>query len=122
MPQYMLSVIHDWDAPGDETPEELQEMYAATGRFNEEIQASGQWVFGGGLEHPNTATVVDGTKGANVITDGPYLEAKEHLGGFWVVEAPDLDAALELGRRGSAACGGKVEVRPFQGEDGPADA
>lgn len=122
MTQYLLSVIHNWDEMPDLTEEEVQEMYAATGRFNEEIQASGHWVFAGGLEHPNTATVVNGTQGANVVTDGPYLEAKEHLGGFWVVEAADLDEALEIGRRGSAACGGPVEVRPFQGPDGPADA
>lgn len=123
MTQYLLSVIHDWDAMDDIAPAEMEEMFAATGRFNEEIQESGHWVFAGGLEHPSTATVVDGVKGANVITDGPYLEAKEHLGGFWVIEAADLDEALEIGRRGSAACGRKVEVRPFQsGDDGPADA
>lgn len=122
MTQYLLSVIHNWDEMGDITPAEVEEMMAATGRFNEEIQASGNWVFAGGLEHPNTATVVNGAKGANVVTDGPYLEAKEHLGGFWVIEAKDLDEALEIGRRGSEACGGPVEVRPFQGADGPTDA
>lgn len=116
MTQYLLSVIHDWDDMGDIPPAELEEMFAATDRFNTEIQASGNWVFGGGLEHPNTATVVNGVKGANLITDGPYLEAKEHLGGFWVIEAADLDEALEIGRRGSAACGNAVEVRPFQSE------
>ncbi|MCX6395624.1 MAG: YciI family protein [Propionibacteriales bacterium] len=116
MTQYLLSVIHDWDALGDTTPEEMQEMFEATGRFNEEIEASGHWVFGGGLEHPSTATVVDGAKGANVVSDGPYLEAKEHLGGFWVIEAADLDEAIELGRRASAACARAVEVRPFQSE------
>ena len=124
MTQYLLSVIHDWDKLGDITPDEMQQMFEDTDRFNQEIEASGQWVFGGGLEHPSTATVVDGTNGANVLTDGPYLEAKEHLGGFWVIEAPDLDAALELGRRASAACKQAVEVRPFQAEpeDGPSQA
>ncbi|RNL63730.1 hypothetical protein EFK50_08325 [Nocardioides marmoriginsengisoli] len=122
MTQYLLSVIHDWNDLGDVSDEEVQEMFAATGRFNDEIQASGHWVFAGGLEHPSTATVVNGVKGANIVTDGPYLEAKEHLGGFWVIEAADLDEALEIGRRGSMACGGAVEVRPFQGEDGPAGA
>lgn len=114
MTQYLLSVIHDWDAMDETTPEEMQEMFDATGRFNDEITASGNWVFGGGLEHPSTATVVDGSKGA--VTDGPYLEAKEHLGGFWVIEAADLDEALEFGRRSSVACGRPVEVRPFQAE------
>lgn len=116
MTQYLLSVIHDWDTLGDIPPEEMQEMFEATGRFNDEIVASGSWVFGGGLEHPSTATVVDGTSGSTTITDGPYLESKEHLGGFWVLEAADLDEALELGRRASAACGRPVEVRPFQSE------
>ncbi len=115
MTQYLLSVIHDWD---DVTmsPDEMQEAFEAVDKFNEELQGSGQWVFAGGLQHPSTATVVNGAKGANLITDGPYLEAKEHLGGFWVIEAADLDAALEIARRGSAACAGPVEVRPFQDE------
>ncbi len=116
MTQYLLSVIHDWDETEAIDPAEIEEMFAATGRFNDEIQASGHWVFGGGLEHPNTATVVNGVKGANVVTDGPYLEAKEHLGGFWIIEAADLDEALEIARRGSQACAGPVEVRPFQAE------
>lgn len=119
MTQYLISVIHDWDAMGDISPDQMQEMFEATDRFNQEIVAAGQWVFGGGLEHPSTATVVDGSQGRNVVTDGPYLEAKEHLGGFWVIEAPDLDAALAIGRRGSAACGRPVEVRPFQTEPDP---
>lgn len=123
MAQYLLSVIHNWDEMDDIAPDEMERMFEATDRFNTEIQASGNWVFGGGLEHPSTATVVNGVGGANVVTDGPYLEAKEHLGGFWVIEAADLDEALAIGRRGSAACGNPVEVRPFQSEDdGPADA
>jgi hypothetical protein len=119
MTQYLLSVWHDRDAtPEDIYPdaEQREEAYAATGAFNEELRASGHWVFAGGLHSPNTATVVDGTGTDPVTTDGPYSEAKEQIGGFWVVEVPDLDAALDLAARGSKACRGKVEVRPFQGE------
>jgi hypothetical protein len=72
-------------------------------------------VFAGGLHSPNTATVVDGTGDEPVTTDGPFSEAKEQIGGFWVIEAADLDEALALAARGSKACRGKVEVRPFQG-------
>ncbi len=119
MTQYLLSVWHDRDAtPEDIYPsdEERQEAYAATGAFNEERRASGGWVCAGGLHPPTTATVVDGTGTDVVTTDGPFSESKEQIGGFWVVEAPDLDAALELAARGSQACRGKVEVRPFQNE------
>ena len=113
MPKYLLSV---WSREDDPTPpdDEIQEMYAAVGKFNEEVQESGSWVFAGGLHPASTATVVDGRGGDVVTTDGPYAESKEQIGGFWVVEAADLDAAIELARRGSAACQGKVEVRPFQ--------
>ncbi|WP_377639073.1 YciI family protein [Oryzobacter terrae] len=116
MTQYLMSV---WHAEGEDvytSEEETQQAYADTGRFNEELRAEGAWVFAGGLHAPSTATVVDGTGGEVVTTDGPYSEAKEQIGGFWVVEAPDLDAALALAARGSKACRGKVEVRPFQGE------
>ncbi len=113
MAQYLLSV-HGSET--DDIPDNIQEMYSAVDAFNKEVQAAGSWVFAGGLNPASTATVVDGTGGDPVITDGPYLESKEHLGGFWVVDVPDLDAALELARRGSAACQGPVEVRPFQPE------
>ena len=73
-------------------------------------------MFAGGLEPPSVATVVDAPRAETLVTDGPYAETKEQLGGFWVVEAPDLDAALEIAKRGSAACMGPVEVRPFQAE------
>lgn len=119
MPQYLMSVWHDRDATPEDiypTVEERDAAYAATGAFNEELRASGSWVFAGGLHPPHTATVVDGTGAEPVTTDGPYSESKEQIGGFWVVEAPDLDAALELAARGSKACRGKVEVRPFHGE------
>jgi hypothetical protein len=114
MTHYLLSVIHEWGLP-QLTEEEIQESFANTGVFNEEIKASGHWVFAGGLEPPSVATVVDNVNGANVITDGPYLETKEQLGGFWIIEAADLDEALALAARGSLACKNIVEVRPFQG-------
>ena len=110
--QYLVSVIHD--SSDLATPGEM----AAIDVFNDGLQAQGYWVFAGGLAAPGTATVIDNRDGAAVFTDGPYLESKEHLGGFWVVDVPDLDAALELARQGSAACQGPVEVRPFQPEPG----
>jgi hypothetical protein len=115
MTQYLLSVIHEWGLP-QLSEEEIQQSFADTGVFNEEIRASGHWVFAGGLEPPASATVVDNVKGANVVTDGPYLETKEQLGGFWIIEAADLDEALAIAARGSKACKNIVEVRPFQGE------
>lgn len=115
MPQYLISVHHAPEGP-DLTPEQMERMYADTGRFNEEIRQSGNWVFAGGLEAPSAATVVDGTGAEVLMTDGPYAEAKEYLGGFWVVQAADLDAALAIAARGSRACQSRVEVRPFQDE------
>lgn len=111
MTQYLLSVHH---AELNYTEEQSQEIFAAVDAFNAELQASSAWVFAGGLEAPESATVVDGTGSAVTMTDGPYVETKEHLGGFWVIEAPDLDAALEIAARGSKACAVPVEVRPFQ--------
>lgn len=116
MTQYLLSVyMVEGEAayPDDET---MQKAFADVDRFNAKLQAEGAWVFAGGLHPADTATVVDGTGAEVITTDGPFAEAKEHIGGFWVIEAPDLDAALKLAAEGSAACQGKVEVRPFQGE------
>ena len=112
MTQYLLSV-HYVDGVGATPEAEMEEAFEATGRFNDEIQADGSWVFAGGLHTPDMSTVVDATGAETITTDGPFSEAKEHIGGFWVVEAPDLDAALALAARGSAACRAKVEVRPF---------
>ena len=95
--------------------EEMEEAFAATGAFNEKLRAEGYWVFAGGLQPAASATVVDGQGGSPLITDGPYLETKEVIGGFWVIDAPDLDVALALAAVGSRACRGKVEVRPFDG-------
>ena len=94
----------------------MHAAFAQVDAFNEELRASGSWVFAGGLEAPSRAIVVDATGSEVLLTDGPYAETKEYMGGFWVIEAPDLDAALEIAKRGSAACMGKVEVRPFQEE------
>ena len=114
MTQYLLSV---WHGELDTPPEEMEGVYAAVDTFNQKVMASGAWVFGGGLEMPDTATVVDATKAGDVtMTDGPFAETKEQIGGFWIVELPDLDAALELAKEASAACRNAVEVRPFQSE------
>jgi hypothetical protein len=105
--QYLISVIHD--QAGLATPEED----AAIDVFNDRLQAEGHWVFAGGLASPNTATVIDNRGEDPVFTDGPFLESKEYLGGFWIIEAPDLDVALALATEGSKACNRKIEVRPF---------
>jgi hypothetical protein len=115
MPQYLLSV-HMVDGEPEPPEDVIQEMYKAVDEFNASLQKSGAWVFAGGLHPADTATVVRTENGEVITTDGPFVEAKEHLGGFWVVDAPDLDAALELAAKGSAACQGPVEVRPFQDE------
>lgn len=95
--------------------EEMEAAFAATDAFNDKLRAGGYWVFAGGLQPAATATVVDGQGEKPVMTDGPYLETKEALGGFWIIDAPDLDVALKLAAEGSKACRGKVEVRPFEG-------
>lgn len=115
--QYLVSVIDDGQAQAaGQTFSATQAEMAAVDTFNDELQAARQWVFAGGLGAPDTATVVD-SRGAEVmITDGPFLESKEYLAGFWVIEAADLDVALALAARGSKACNRKVEVRPFENE------
>lgn len=115
MKQYLLSVYMVDGAPMP-TGDEMQAAYDAVDRFNQQLQQTGAWVFAGGLYPADTATVVriDGDK--VLTTDGPFAESKEHIGGFWVVNAPDLDAALALAAEGSRACANPVEVRPFQDE------
>jgi hypothetical protein len=105
--QYLVSVIDD--TAGSATPDED----AAIDVFNERLQSEGHWVFAGGLGARGTATVIDNRGGAAMVTDGPFLESKEHLAGFWIIEAADLDVALKLAADGSKACNRKVEVRPF---------
>ncbi len=113
MTQYLLTVHHDYynESPGRTNDEQI---YADVDAFNKTIVDVE--VFGGGLEAPHTATVVASRDGQLVVTDGPYLETKEALGGFWVIEVADLDAALEIAGRATAACQAPVEVRPFQAE------
>ena len=116
MTQYMISVIHAEEGPDWVGKVDMQEVVDQVEAFNQGLRDSGSWVFAGGLQPPSSATVVDATGTDVLVTDGPWAETKEQLGGFWVVEVPDLDAALEIAKRGSAACLGAVEVRPFQGE------
>ena len=108
--QYLISVIDD--TAGLATPDEM----VAIDAFNDRIQAEGHWVFAAGLGSPDTATVIDNRGADAVITDGPFVESKEFLAGFWVMEAPDLDVALKLAAEGSKACNRKVEVRPLLGD------
>ena len=105
--QYLISVIHD--QAGLATPDE----HAAIDVFNDRLQAEGYWVFAGGLASPDAATVIDNRGGEAMLTDGPFLESKEYLGGFWIIEAADLDVALKLAADGSKQCNRKVELRPF---------
>ena len=105
--QYLVSVIAD--QPGLATDDEM----AAIDTFNERLQAEGHWVFAGGLGDPSTATVIDNRNGSPAFTDGPFVESKEHIAGFWIIEAADLDVALKLAAEGSKSCNRKVEVRPF---------
>jgi hypothetical protein len=105
--QYLVSVITD--STDLASPDED----AAIDVFNDRLQAEGHWVFAGGLGGPNTATVIDNRGADALVTDGPFVESKEFLIGFWIIEAPDLDVALKLAAEGSKACNRKVEVRPF---------
>jgi hypothetical protein len=105
--QYLVSVITD--APNLATPEED----AAIDVFNDRLQAEGRWVFAGGLAAPSSATVIDNRGEEPIFSDGPFVESKEYLAGFWIIEAADLDVALKLATAGSKACNRKVEVRPF---------
>jgi hypothetical protein len=110
MAQYLMSVLDD--TAGLATAEET----AAIDVFNEQLQTEGHWVFAAGLASPSTATVVDGRDGEPVFTDGPYLESKEHIAGFWIIEAPHLDVALRLAALGSKHCSRRIELRPLLSE------
>jgi hypothetical protein len=107
MAKYLVSVL-DEDA-GLATPEEM----AAIDEFNEQLREGGHWVFAGGLGEPSNAIVIDGRYGKPIVTDGPYVESKEHLAGFWIIEAPDAEVARRLATLGSMRCNRKVELRPF---------
>jgi hypothetical protein len=109
MAYYLISVLADGE--GLATEDEA----AAIDNFNDQLRADGQWVFAGGLTSPSTATVIDGRGGGVMVTDGPYIESKEHVAGFWVVEAADAEVALRLASQGSRSCNRRVELRPFAG-------
>lgn len=115
MPAYLLSV---YLVEGQEPPprEEMEQIYADVGVLNHEFRDEGVWVFAGGLHPPDTATVVQMRDDEVLTTDGPFAETKEHIGGFWIIEVEDLDAALEWAAKAAGACRGPVEVRPFQDE------
>jgi len=120
MPRYLLSVFGPAERAefgGYPSRESMLQAFADTGAFNERLRENGHLVFADGLEPATTATTVDGQGERPAFTDGPYLETKEHLGGFWVIEADDLDVALALAADGSKACRGVVEVRPFHTEE-----
>ena len=115
MPQYLLSVWHDEDYQVDFSSQEMQERVAQVDVFNAELQAAGAWVFATGLHPASSATVVRANGGDVSMTDGPYAESKEQMGGFWMIEAADLDAALAWAGKAAIACAGPVEVRPAEG-------
>ncbi len=114
MKQYLLSVYH----PEGETPQPavLEKVMRDVDALNQELKAADVWVFAGGLHPSSTATVVRLQDGEVLTTDGPFAEGKEHVGGFWIIKAPDLDSALEWGRKATKACTVPIEVRPLQEE------
>jgi hypothetical protein len=115
MPQYLMSVYMVEGEPAP-APEAMQKMYQTVDEFNAELMAAGGWVFAGGLLPHSTATVVRVKDDQVLTTDGPFAEGKEHIGGFWVIKAEDLDAALAWAAKATRACAAPVEVRPFEDE------
>lgn len=115
MTQYLLSV-HYVEGQPEPPADVMQEMYADVEAVNQQMRDKGAWVFGGGLHPPATATVVRSQGSEIITTDGPFPEAKEQLGGFWVIKAADLDEALAWASKATVACRAPVEVRPFQDE------
>ena len=114
MSQYLMSVWHDKDYEVDFSSPDAQRVMAQVDVVNAELEAAGAWVFGGGLVAASSATVVRSNGGTVSMIDGPYAETKEQMGGFWVIEAADLDAALVWAGKAAVACEGPVEIRPFQ--------
>jgi hypothetical protein len=114
MKQYLLSVITpEGDPP---PPEVLDPIMRNVDAYNQELKSAGAWVFAGGLNHPSTATVVRLQDGEILTTDGPFAEGKEYIGGFSIIKAPDLDTALEWGRKLTRVITLPIEVRPFVDE------
>lgn len=116
MKQYLLSIVQP-DGPPPPAPEALEAIMRGVQALNEELKAADAWVFTGGLHAPSTATVVRATREEILITDGPFAEGKEHIGGIWIIRAPDLDAALGWAQKAARATTLPIEVRPFQNED-----
>jgi hypothetical protein len=115
MNHYLLSVhMVEGEAPPSE--DEMQQAFKDVDALNQDLQKAGVWVFAGGLEPAETATVVREDKGQILTTDGPFVEGKEHIGGFWVIKVADLDEALSWAKKATVACRGAVEVRPFQAD------
>ena len=115
MKQYLLSVYMVDGEPAP-APEVMEKMYKDVDAVNKDIRDAGAWVFAGGLLPHTSATVVSAKDGELLMTDGPFPEGKEHIGGFWVIQANDLDEALSWASKATVACQGPVEVRPFQDE------
>ena len=115
MPQYLISVWHDDTFAVDFSTPDAQRLAAQVDAFNNDLQQAGAWVFAAGLHPASSATVVRSSRGEVSMTDGPYAETKEQMGGFWVIEAPELDVALELAGKAATASGEPIEVRPMQG-------
>jgi len=115
MTQYLLSVHTSEADEAAISEDQIQQLYKQVDDFNEKVKAAGAWVFAGGLHPPSSATVLRAGDGDTLVTDGPYTEGKEHLGGFTVITAPDLDTALTWGGRlADAVAPLPVEVRPFR--------
>jgi hypothetical protein len=114
MQRYLLSVIQPDGGPPESL--DMDRVMREVAAFVDELKDAGAWVFSGGLHPASTATVVRVRDDEVLMTDGPFAEGKEHVGGLTIVEAPDLDAALEWGRKAARATGLPIEVRPFQGE------
>jgi len=119
MAKYLMSVFgpesdYEKENYGYESAEQMQQSFADTGAFNDKLKEQGYFVFADGLQRPSTATVVDGMGEKPVVTDGPFAETKEYIGGFWIIDVPSRELALQLAAEASKACLGKVELRPMQ--------
>ncbi|MEM7311388.1 MAG: YciI family protein [Planctomycetota bacterium] len=119
MNQYLLSVH---TAPGADChampPEEMQKSFQRIEALESEMKEGGAWMFSGRLTEPESATVVRDSEGKVLMTDGPFIESKEHLGGFYIIQAPDLDAALAWASKVTSCVGQPIEVRPFWSPEG----
>jgi hypothetical protein len=113
MTQYLLTVVEPSAGP-DPEPEALERIMKDVGAVDQEMHAAGIWVFAGGLHSPEDSTVLRPSDGEVLTTDGPFAEGKEHVGGFSIIDVPDLDAALDWGRKLARATTLPIEVRPFR--------